>query len=311
MSFAHTVSHPALEKHWIKPRGLTLRPRDGHDLERMMHLARQMDWGRDWMISSDDGLYWPKSGAVKTESALEARPAPAHRSIDAVHHTPAGWFLRHSAGEDGPYTHVVIAAGLACQHLTPEWADTLVARAGHVIAFDAQSPEFRNLPDTAISGRASLAPAFDGARYAGSSFERGDKWSADKAAQDIINKLIATGIAPPARVSETWYGTRATTPDRLPVCGALTAFDAFKAHTAPLAFDAKRSLDEPPNADGRYLLTGLGSKGWQHAPLLADVIGALISNEPVPIPRPLLASLSPLRFEVRRTIKQGHRGPRT
>lgn len=65
---------------------------------------------------------------------------------------------------------------------------------------------------------------------------------------------------------------RATTPDRLPVAGALD--------------------------DGFYVLGGLGSRGFCVAPLLGEHVAALILGQPSPLPRDLAARVSPRRSSV-------------
>ena len=65
---------------------------------------------------------------------------------------------------------------------------------------------------------------------------------------------------------------RATTPDRLPLAGALD--------------------------DGLYLLGGLGSRGFCVAPVLAEHVAALILNRPSPMPRDLASRVSPRRAAV-------------
>uniref|UniRef100_UPI00390C6233 FAD-dependent oxidoreductase n=1 Tax=Brevundimonas sp. TaxID=1871086 RepID=UPI00390C6233 len=62
---------------------------------------------------------------------------------------------------------------------------------------------------------------------------------------------------------------RATTPDRLPLAGAL--------------------------ADGLYSLGGLGSRGFCVAPLLGEHVAAAILNRPSPLPRDLAERVSPRR----------------
>ncbi len=71
-------------------------------------------------------------------------------------------------------------------------------------------------------------------------------------------------------------GVRATTTDYLPIAGV-----------APGA---------PP---GLFVLTGLGSRGYTLAPLLADHIAAMATGAPSPLPRPLAALVDPGRFEAR------------
>jgi len=63
---------------------------------------------------------------------------------------------------------------------------------------------------------------------------------------------------------------RATTPDRMPVCG---------------------SVDK-----GLYVLGGMGSRGFCTSPLLAEHIAARISKRPSPLPLQAIRRLSPRRF---------------
>ena len=63
---------------------------------------------------------------------------------------------------------------------------------------------------------------------------------------------------------------RATTPDRLPIAGAL--------------------------APGLLVLTGLGSRGFCAAPLLAEHVAALALGAPSPLPAALAARIDPQRF---------------
>jgi tRNA 5-methylaminomethyl-2-thiouridine biosynthesis bifunctional protein len=64
---------------------------------------------------------------------------------------------------------------------------------------------------------------------------------------------------------------RATTPDRLPLAGAI------------------------PGAEGLFLLGGLGSRGFCVAPLLAEHIAALATGAPSPLPADLAARVDPSR----------------
>ena len=71
-------------------------------------------------------------------------------------------------------------------------------------------------------------------------------------------------------------GIRATTADYLPIAGAA-----------------------PESPAGLFLLTGLGSRGYTLAPLLAEHIAALATGAPSPAPGPLSALVDPGRFEAR------------
>ncbi len=74
---------------------------------------------------------------------------------------------------------------------------------------------------------------------------------------------------------------RAVTPDFLPVAGALG--------------------DEA----GLYILSGLGSRGFCAAPLLAEHVAAMALGSPSPLPRDLSEIVDPGRFDRRRTRRLG------
>ena len=87
-----------------------------------------------------------------------------------------------------------------------------------------------------------------------------------------LPSLAARVEAAGARQART--AVRATTPDRLPLAGALT----------------------PANL---YVLTGLGSRGFCAAPLLGEHLAAVILGQPSPLPQGFSERLSATRFAAR------------
>jgi tRNA 5-methylaminomethyl-2-thiouridine biosynthesis bifunctional protein len=73
---------------------------------------------------------------------------------------------------------------------------------------------------------------------------------------------------------------RATTPDRLPLAGAV------------------------PVADGLFMLGGMGSRGFCVAPLLAEHVAALATGAPSPLPADLAARVDPSRTAAVATLAQ-------
>ncbi|HLK24067.1 MAG TPA: hypothetical protein VKT30_05370, partial [Caulobacteraceae bacterium] len=52
---------------------------------------------------------------------------------------------------------------------------------------------------------------------------------------------------------------------------------------------------------GLFVLSGLGSRGFCSAPLLAEHVAATALGAPSPLPSPLAALVEPHRFEMRRS----------
>lgn len=120
-----------------------------------------------------------------------------------------------------------------------------------------------------------VAPTGTGVLY-GATHDRGDTDTAPRPDDSARNLATLSARLPglAARVEATGQAhsraaIRATTPDRLPLAGALEG--------------------------GLYLLGGLGSRGFCVAPLLGEHIAALVLNRPSPLPHDLAARVSPRR----------------
>jgi tRNA 5-methylaminomethyl-2-thiouridine biosynthesis bifunctional protein len=155
---------------------------------------------------------------------------------------------------------------------------------------------------TPVRGQASLCPGFtwpiatlfggyvipngDGLLF-GATHDRGDA-DPDPRAGDHARNLDLLAAALPqlaARLASTRpgarSGVRATTSDYMPSAGP-----------APAA------------AGGVFVLTGLGSRGFTVAPLLAEHVAALALGAPSPLPSPVAALVDPARF-ARRARRRG------
>lgn len=129
-------------------------------------------------------------------------------------------------------------------------------------------------------------------------------FEADWAAPAVTNPSGPDGNGEGEFSGRAWAGLRATTPDHLPHAGPLPDWRAFAALYAPLSHDARRrDLPAPVYRQGLYTLTGLGSKGFQYAPLAGEIVAALITGDPLPVPRHWLAGLHPGRHLIRQIIR--------
>ncbi|HEV2365090.1 MAG TPA: tRNA (5-methylaminomethyl-2-thiouridine)(34)-methyltransferase MnmD [Caulobacteraceae bacterium] len=174
-------------------------------------------------------------------------------------------------------------------------ADAVCIAAG--VGSTAFAPDLPLLP---VRGQASFAPGastWAAAAFGawvlptpagvlfGATHDRGDT-GLDVRDSDHQRNLAAVAAAQP-RLAERlrasrlqgWAGVRAATPDYLPIAGAL--------------------------GDGLFCLTGLGSRGYTLAPLLAEHLAALIADAPSPLPRVAAALISPARFAERAARKRG------
>lgn len=112
----------------------------------------------------------------------------------------------------------------------------------------------------------------------GATHERDETTAVVSDAASEKNRAALAGRLPSlaGRIGQTARraAIRATTPDRMPLAGAL------------------------PGPPGLYVLGGLGSRGFCHAPLLARHVAALVTGAGSPLTAAAAARVSPQRFAV-------------
>lgn len=136
-------------------------------------------------------------------------------------------------------------------------------------------------PAPAVSKGGYVIPLADGGVLFGATFDRDDADEAPRDADQARNRALLAQTLPAlaARLADSPVvgraSIRAATRDRLPLAGAL------------------------PGAPGCFILSGLGSRGFCTAPLLAEHVAALALRAPSPLPADLSAVVDPGRFAER------------
>lgn len=217
------------------------------------------------------GLLMREALALNPAAVLQAWLGGADRinaSVDRIEPAAGGWRLVDAAGGVIVQTDVVvIASGWGAAALRPDLPLAPVRGQADWVAGVSTAP-------TAWGGYASPTP--DGLLF-GATHERGET-AVEATATASARNLQALETRLPAlaaRVAKAGAvrrraAIRATTPDRLPLAGEL--------------------------APGLFALTGLGSRGFCVAPLLAEHVAALAAGAPSPLPASLAARIEPKRF---------------
>jgi tRNA 5-methylaminomethyl-2-thiouridine biosynthesis bifunctional protein len=127
-----------------------------------------------------------------------------------------------------------------------------------------------------IAREGYVTPAVEGMHVLGASYDFDDTSTDPSAASHTSNLQRLSGLLPGYETKfalsalEGRVGFRATTSDRLPIMGEL----------------------EP----GLFAFTGLGSRGIVWSALGAELLASLITGEPLPVEKDLVAAVSPARF---------------
>jgi tRNA 5-methylaminomethyl-2-thiouridine biosynthesis bifunctional protein len=222
-----------------------------------------------------------ETGGLMMASALALRPAPvleawlaeADRvmaSVQRIEQAARGWQLLSAEGELILTADVVIvAAGWGAAALADDLPLSPVR--GQADWVDVEGDTFA----APVAWGGYRVPTGQGFLF-GATHDRGRVDTAASAVDTARNLATLSSRLPgsagqmPGTVHSR-AAMRATTPDRLPLAGAVT--------------------DQP----GLYVLGGLGSRGFCVAPLLAEHVAALATGTPSPLPNDLAARLYPGR----------------
>jgi tRNA 5-methylaminomethyl-2-thiouridine biosynthesis bifunctional protein len=162
---------------------------------------------------------------------------------------------------------------------------------------------------TVICGEGYFTPAEDGLHSCGATYNKdiNTREVREEDHQTNIAQISATDPGLAAAIGHPAIGTlsgranfRCTTPDYLPISGALPNVPEMLEDYAILRRDAKTVLATRgsylPNL---YVNCGMGSRGLSYAPLTAEVLAAQIAGETPPLEQELLNAINPARFIIR------------
>jgi tRNA 5-methylaminomethyl-2-thiouridine biosynthesis bifunctional protein len=244
---------------------------------------RQLDAAQSFEAvheSAGPGLMIDDALIVEPREILTAWLGPVGRARVSVVEPAAGaWRLTGEEGDlIGEADVVVLAAGMASARLAPGLPLTAVRGQANVA-------RGVTAPIATVFGAYVIATG-DGVLF-GATHDRGDE-SAMPRRTDHERNLAAVARRLPALAArlagaplEAHVGIRAATADYLPLAGAV-----------------------PDAGPGLFVLSGLGSRGFTLAPLLAEHLAAVVLGAPSPLPSDLAALVDPARF-ARRARRRG------
>ncbi len=291
---------------WHRPRGAVELATDGESERRLLKLVEAYGWPADQMRYCDaaalapiigtrprfGGLYFPAAGCLDPAvlcPALAAGVKIIQAKAATLERCGGLWLVRDEQGAPlAEAEAVVIAAGIRSPALMAPLPSPLRANRGQ-LGYLAANPDPRPKVTLGYGGYLTPQipiPGFGQGHILGASFEDWPSGRIEAAGalreSDFAADFAQLGRALPA-LAALWEGPatsgraaiRATTPDHLPLAGRL-------------------------DREGRYVLTGLGARGFLTAPLAAELLACQIVGQPLPVEADLAAALDPWRFEKRR-----------
>jgi len=264
------------------------------------------------------GIQYPLGGwlcpAELTSAAIalgQSRGLTVHyaHKVQSLSRT-AHWKLRFADGKEAQHASVVLANG---HHITQftQTASLPVYPVGGQVSHIPTAPQLSKLRQVlCYDGYLTPQNPSNGHHCIGASYHRGETDMQYREADQQQNRQRLVDCFPNASwakevdVSEgqARCGVRCATRDHLPMAGNVPDYDATLEVYQDLA-DSKETAVSAPVHPELFMLGGLGSRGLCSAPLLAEVLAAQMSDEPVPLDRVTLAGLNPNRLWVRKLLK--------
>lgn len=272
------------------------------------------------------GLFYPAAGWVHPPALCAA--LADHPRIDVrlgwtvetlARDTADRWTVTNTAGESLHADVVVVASALDTVRLPALSHLPLKPIRGQITMVPATDASARLA--TVLCGESYVGPARHGRHCLGATFDVGDAATDLRPADDIANLVALRALAPALvdalatrdrddttcapEADGSRAAVRVVTPDYLPIAGAALDADVFRERFAALARDATTHFDDPaPWLPGLFVSTGHGSRGLVTAPIAGELIAALVTGEPLPLPTGVVQALAAGRF-LARDLKRG------
>ena len=231
---AASLAHiqPLYETLWLPGRG-TDKPAQNSSQQEYFRLAFEaMGWSENCLRYESQTLSSPLSGYVKPQDVLAFLFAASAPRLY----------------EGGCLKQAIHANAFGAIYAVPSLAALLKRNIGQVDLF-AEGPALK----APVTYGGYITPQFDRYWLAGSTYERDLDWKdanllkpKQTATDEIVEKAFRAGLSLPSKAQESFVSARAFGKDHRPIVGQ--------------------------TAEGAWVLTGLGSRGFLTAPLLAEIL---------------------------------------
>ena len=221
-------------------------------------------------------------------------------TITELRPTQFGWQLLSDEEVINESELVIIANSHAAMQFSVSSHLPLQAIKGQIDLFDTAGSNVKKI----IHGNGYLVPASAGI-WSGATHHRNQKQCVTTTADTRKNRMNALALAPALTLNEqalaSFAGVRASTPDRLPVIGALPDEVWYRENYHDLRHGKPANRFLPPvYHQGLYVIAGFGGRGATQALFSAQLLAALIHGDGQ---EEWLKALHPARFLLRKLRK--------
>ncbi|WP_432697772.1 bifunctional tRNA (5-methylaminomethyl-2-thiouridine)(34)-methyltransferase MnmD/FAD-dependent 5-carboxymethylaminomethyl-2-thiouridine(34) oxidoreductase MnmC [Marinobacterium sp. YM272] len=260
------------------------------------------------------GLYFPDGGWASPP--LLCRRLLEHSNIRCHYNTAVESLARdNSSGEwiinGGDWRAPVVIACTAADTHKLEPLAFLPLKPIRGQTTQVAAPEDARALQKVICGEGYVSPALNGQYCFGASFKLNDPDTAVRQEEHAHNHELLTRALPllaaqiDMAAASGRVAFRATTPDYLPIVGAVPDISWSLERFDRLRRDARWQFEPGmKHLPGLFVNAGHGSKGLISGPISALTVVSLIEQTPLPVPRMVADALNPVRFLIK-NLKKG------
>jgi tRNA 5-methylaminomethyl-2-thiouridine biosynthesis bifunctional protein len=267
---------------------------------------------RELIQSCDDGLYYPLSGWLDTQGHAQQifTQIKDYQQADVtqVKQINNQWYLYADETLVLKTDVLILANGINCKNLLEDYDLPIVPKHGQIGIFETEHADNEISEHKSIQlSKGYIIPSWMGKQTLGATFDHlqpQDWYQPAKTTDDYWHKNVefwkGTTFEKHLNKIENHYpraGIRVTTPDHLPLCGALIDQKHFKQHYHDICHGKTWKHYPTPRAiENLYLFTGLGSRGFTSAPILAEFLCNQILAKPQVLSINMQQNIHPNRF---------------
>ncbi|MCF6318158.1 MAG: bifunctional tRNA (5-methylaminomethyl-2-thiouridine)(34)-methyltransferase MnmD/FAD-dependent 5-carboxymethylaminomethyl-2-thiouridine(34) oxidoreductase MnmC [Proteobacteria bacterium] len=287
---------------------------------------KEQDWQKAFLSRFDlphdlihqykNGLLYPQAGWLDTQGhanqVSKIIDNYLHAEVVSIKKIDGLWHLYKRTSNQESVVHttecLILANGINILQLLPDFELPVTPKHGEVSFFHSSDidPQIGNNPHVQLY-KGYITPSWNGIATIGSTFDyidrkdwykppsiNHDHWQRNTALWDNTPyaKMFANSNSYQSRA-----GIRVTTPDHLPICGAVINQQQFKKDYHDIRHGKHwKQYPLPKPIDNLYIMTGLGSRGFTSAPLLAESLVNQILGQPQVLDPLLQKSIHPNRF---------------
>ncbi len=258
------------------------------------------------------GVLYPRAGWLDTQGHAQLMQADSTQffqaEVSSIKFCDEKWQLFQGESALLEADVLVLANGMHCMDLLHDYRLPLVAKSGEISRFNVEGIHNQVSETThVLLHKGYITPAWQDRQIVGATFEHVSAsrlsqaltttkthWSKNK---NLWQNSTLYDDLQQFHTAKSRVGIRVTTPDHMPVCGALINQQHFQQAYQDLALGKKwKNYPQPQALNNLYIFTGLGSRGFTTAPLLAEFLSNQILGQAQCLPQNIIEKIHPNRF---------------